>query len=69
MQSFFFGIMLVLFSALSYAEEFISPETFRLGYYAPAFPDHAYDELEIAVKVIGEEIGKNIGDCDLYYRV
>lgn len=51
----------MVFSALVFADELINPETFRLGYYAPAFPEHGYEELEIAVKVLGEEIGKQMG--------
>lgn len=54
-------IVLYLFSVLSYAEELLNTETLRLGYYAPAFPEHSYEELEIAVKVLGEEIGKQVG--------
>ena len=57
----YLGIALILFSAVNYAEELINTETFRLGYYAPAFPEHTYEELEIAVKILGEEIGKQVG--------
>jgi ABC-type phosphate/phosphonate transport system substrate-binding protein len=57
----FTALLLMLFSAWSCADEQQSTETFRLGYYAPAFPEHSFEELEVAVKVIGEEIGKQVG--------
>ena len=61
MFKIYLGLILIVFSALAYAQEQLNQETFRLAYYAPAFPEHTYEDLNIAVKVLGEEIGKQMG--------
>lgn len=33
----------------------------RIGFYARAFPDFSSEDLEVTVKVLGEEIGNNAG--------
>jgi len=42
------------------ADNFLEP-TFRAGFYTRAFPDFSYEDIEISVKVLGEEIGKQAG--------
>lgn len=39
----------------------MSTESFRVGFYARAFPDFSLADLEVTVKLLSEEIGKQLG--------
>ena len=43
------------------AEASFDEESFRIGYYTQVFPDHSYEDLKVAVKILAEEIGNQIG--------
>ncbi len=43
------------------ADDALAVESFRVGFYARAFPDFSLADLEITVKLLSEEIGKQLG--------
>ena len=43
------------------ADDAFTVESFRVGFYARAFPDFSLSDLEITVKLLSEEIGKQVG--------
>jgi ABC-type phosphate/phosphonate transport system substrate-binding protein len=46
---------------LARAEDLFADQTLRTGFYALAFPDLSYEDLEITVKLLTEEIGEKVG--------
>ncbi|MGZ4954436.1 MAG: PhnD/SsuA/transferrin family substrate-binding protein [Methylobacter sp.] len=51
----------MLFPGSASAEDLFAEQTLRIGFYTRAFPDFSSEDLEITVKVLGEEIGNNAG--------
>lgn len=54
-------IGLTVSTGLATAADKFTEATFRAGFYARAFPDFSYEDIEISVKLLGEEIGKEAG--------
>jgi len=52
---------LILFAQWTYADDLFAEQTLRVGFYAQAFPDFSREDLEISVKLLAEEIGKDQG--------
>jgi ABC-type phosphate/phosphonate transport system substrate-binding protein len=50
-----------LFPCVLKAEPPFDERTFRAGFYAHAFPDFSQEDIEISVKLLSEEIGKDVG--------
>ncbi len=48
-------------SGLASAEDLFAEPTLRAGFYSRAFPDFSVEDLKISVKLLSEEIGKNVG--------
>jgi ABC-type phosphate/phosphonate transport system substrate-binding protein len=57
----FLLLELVVFSGLANATDLFAEPTFRAGFYTRAFPDFSAEDLKISVKLLSEEIGKNVG--------
>lgn len=53
--------VLSVFSAQPCAQDLFSEKSFRLGYYTKSFQDHSFEDLEVAIKMLSEEIGKQEG--------
>lgn len=49
------------FAGWASADDLFAEQTLRIGFYAHAFPDFSQEDLEISVKLLSEDIGKNIG--------
>lgn len=49
---------LLVFAVVANADSKFAEKTFRAGFYARAFPDLSYEDLEVSVKLLAEEIGK-----------
>ena len=43
------------------ADDPLASETLRAGFYAKSFPDFSVEDIEISVKLLSEEIGKEVG--------
>lgn len=54
-------IGLTMGTALATAADKFAEPTFRAGFYTRAFPDFSYEDIEISVKMLAEEIGKQAG--------
>ena len=54
-------IGLALIPGLTTAEDAFAEQTLRIGFYARAFADFSIEDLQITVKLLAEEIGKNSG--------
>ena len=64
LKKFIFVIFILLFAAFStqsHAEEMLSEPTFRAGFYVNSFSNVPLEDLKISLKVITEEIGKQMG--------
>ena len=57
----FIAIGFLIFAGYSYAEDSSAVQTLRAGFYASAFPDLSGEDLDITVKQLSEEIGKEVG--------
>ncbi len=53
--------ILIMLANWSYAEDIFAEHSLRVGFYARAFPDFSAEDLEISVKLLSEEIGKDNG--------
>jgi hypothetical protein len=53
----FFSQMTVLHAA----EDLFAQPTLRAGFHAQSFPDFSAEDIEISVKLLSEEIGKEVG--------
>jgi ABC-type phosphate/phosphonate transport system substrate-binding protein len=51
---------LLIFLSLASADDKFAEQTLRAGFYARAFPDFSVEDIEISVKLLAEEIGKNV---------
>ena len=43
------------------ADDAFSEETLRAGFYSKSFPDFSAEDVEITVKLLSEELGKDVG--------
>ena len=50
-----------LYDNRAWADDAFASDSFRVGFYARAFPDFSLADLETTVKLLSEEIGKKIG--------
>lgn len=48
-------------SVANAAEDVFATETLRAGFYAKSFPDFSVEDVEVSVKLLSEEIGKEVG--------
>jgi hypothetical protein len=60
------GIVLFLFCLVPYAsadadEDVFAIQTMRIGFYALSFPEFSVRDVEISIKLLSEEIGKEVG--------
>ena len=53
--------ILIMLAQWTYAENLFTEQSLRVGFYARAFPDFSREDLEISVKLLAEEIGKDSG--------
>lgn len=56
----FIKFSLVFFLSVVGADDQFSEQTLRVGFYSRAFPDFSVEDIEISVKLLAEEIGKNV---------
>jgi hypothetical protein len=61
MVNWFMLMGFMAFPGLARAEDLFADQTLRAGFYALAFPDLSYEDLEITVKLLTEEIGEKVG--------
>ncbi|WP_347986140.1 PhnD/SsuA/transferrin family substrate-binding protein [Methylomonas sp. AM2-LC] len=61
MQKVWVGLLIMLCNVCVFAQEASTEQTFRLGYYLKSYPDHKYEDLQVAAHFMVEEIGKQIG--------
>lgn len=43
------------------AEDILTSETLRAGFYAKSFPDFSVEDIEVTVKLLSEELGEEVG--------
>lgn len=55
------AIAFVIFANLVVAGDLFAEKTLRVGFHRPSFHDYSREELEISVKFLTEEMGKEIG--------
>jgi len=54
-------ITCVIFSTFAVAEDLFHQQTLRIGFHRPSFHDYSREDLEISVKILTEEMGKELG--------
>jgi ABC-type phosphate/phosphonate transport system substrate-binding protein len=52
---------IMLMTVANAAEDPFASETLRAGFYAKSFPDFSVEDVEVSVKLLSEEIGKEAG--------
>jgi ABC-type phosphate/phosphonate transport system substrate-binding protein len=58
---YFSFIFLVIFPAFTGANDFFAEKTLRIGFHRPSFHEYSREDLEVSVKIITEEMGRDIG--------
>lgn len=54
-------ITCVIFSTFAVAEDLFSQKNLRIGFHRPSFHDYSREDLEISVKILTEEMGRELG--------
>lgn len=57
----FLLMSLMLLSGLANAEDLFAEQSLRIGFHRPSFHEYSREDLEISVKILTEEMGKEIG--------
>lgn len=62
LSQFFFAVSLFIsFSSIAQANDLFAEQTLRIGFHRPSFHEYSREDLEISVKLLTEEMGKDIG--------
>ena len=57
----FLTIALVIFANFADAGDLFAEQSLRIGFHRPSFHEYSREDLEISVKILTEEMGKEIG--------
>lgn len=59
--SYFLFIFFVIFPAVTGASDLFGEKTLRIGFHRPSFHEYSREDLQITVKIVTEEMGKDLG--------
>ncbi|MGZ4954435.1 MAG: PhnD/SsuA/transferrin family substrate-binding protein [Methylobacter sp.] len=54
-------LVFVTFSCMASADDLFAEQTLRVGFHRPSFHDYSREELEISVRFLTQEMGKEVG--------